>query len=430
MRSRVREHAVAAPAAGVAILVFAWWGLNGWAWNDYNTEARPAFDALVNGHLLQFLQLAPAYGGSLLMRAPFVLVPRLWGGGELAIYRAAAAPCLLASAVLGVWLLARMRRLGRARGAMALALFLCVANPITVRALQDGHPEEVLGAVLCVAAVLVAMSGRPVWSGVLLSLAIANKEWALLATGPVLLALPDRRPRALISAVAVAAAFTAPFLLAGSGGFATAVKSAAVSANSPIFQPWQVWWFLGSHGHIVRDIYGAIKVGYRTPPGWLGTVAHPLIVAMTVPLTLLSAWLRRHGGRRPANDALLLLMLLLLMRCVLDPWDTSYYSLPLLFALVVWETLTFTRPPLLALAASFAAWFAFRWTQHHMSADMQALTFLAVAIPAMITVAAALYMPGLSARIALTARRGGAVAMRREPWARRREPGTTGATPG
>jgi hypothetical protein len=419
MRSSVREHAVAALAAGVAILVLAWWGLNGWAWNDYNTEARPAFDALVNGHLLQFLQGAPAYGGSLLMRAPFVLVSRLWGGGELAIYRAAAAPCLFASAAFGVWLLARMRTLGRAKSAMALALLLCVANPITARALQDGHPEEVLGAVLCVAAVLVAMSGRPAPSGVLLGLAIANKEWALLATGPVLLALPDRRPRALISAVAVAAAFTAPFLLAGSGGFATAVKSAAVNGKSPIFQPWQAWWFFGTHGHIVRDLYGAIKVGYRSPPGWLGTIAHPLIVAMTAPLTLLCVWVRRHGARRPANDALLLLVLLLLLRCVLDPWDTSYYSLPLLFALIVWETLTFTRPPLLALAASLAAWVVFRWTQHHISADMQALTFLAVVIPAMITVAAALYMPGLSARIALIARRAGAAAIRREPWAPR-----------
>ncbi|MDQ6805851.1 MAG: glycosyltransferase 87 family protein [Actinomycetota bacterium] len=412
------EHAVAVAAAGLAISVFAWWGLNGWAFNDYNAEARPAIDALVNGHVLHFLQAAPAYGGSLMMRAPFVLVPRLWGGSGLAIAVAAAAPCLLASAVFGVWLLARMRGLGRARSARALALFLCVANPITARALQDGHPEEVLGAVLCVAAVLVAMSGRSVWSGVLLGLAIANKEWALLATGPVLLALPDRRPRALLSAVAVAAAFTAPFVLAGSSGFASAVKSAAVN-KSPIFQPWQMWWFFGSHADVAKGLFCPITIGYRTPPGWIGSLAHPLIVALTLPLTLLCVWLRRHGGRRSANDVLLLLVLLLLMRCVLDPWDTSYYSLPLLFSLLAWETLTFTRPPLLTLAGSLAAWFVFRWTQHRISADMQALTFLAVAIPAMITVAAALYLPGLSARIARTARRGGAVAVRHTPRAAR-----------
>jgi hypothetical protein len=56
-----------------------------------------------------------------------------------------------------------------------------------------GHPEELLGAVLCIAAVLVAMRGRAVWAGVLLGLAIANKEWGLVAVGPVLLALPRER---------------------------------------------------------------------------------------------------------------------------------------------------------------------------------------------------------------------------------------------
>lgn len=392
----------------MAILVVAWLTLYGWAWNDYDTEARPAFDALVNGHLLQFLQIAPTYGGSLLIRAPFVLIPHLWGGGELAIYRAAAAPCLIASAAFGVWLLARMRALGRAKSAMALTLFLCVANPITIPALEIGHPEELLGAVLCVAAVLVAMSNRPVWSGVLLGLAIANKEWALLATGPVLLALPDRRPRTLLSAVAVAATFTAPFILASSGGFTSAVTSAAVN-KSPIFQPWQAWWFLGSHGHVVTGLFGNIKIGYRTPPGWIGSIAHPLIVVLTLPLTLLCVWLRRRSHQRPAHDALLLLVLLLLLRCVLDPWDVSYYSLPFLLALLVWETVTFARHPVLALAASFAAWFVFQWSPHHISADMQAVTFLAFAIPAVIAVAVALYAPGLTERLALRVRRRGPV---------------------
>jgi hypothetical protein len=288
---------------------------------------------------------------------------------------------------------------------MALALVLCVANPITLPALEFGHPEELLGAVLCVAAVLAAMSGRPIWAGALLGLAIANKQWALVAAGPVLLALPDRRPRALLSAVAVAGAFAAPFLLAGSAGFTAVVKSGTASNTSPIFQPWQAWWFFGSHGHIVRGLYGAIKVGYRSPPGWIEGIAHPLIVAVTVPLTLLCAWLRRRGLRRPPHEALLLLVLLLLLRCVLDPWDISYYSLPLLFALLVWETLTFARPPVLALAASFAAWFVFQWTTRHLSADMQALTFLAVAIPAVLTAAVALYTPALGERIGMRARR-------------------------
>ena len=300
---------------------------------------------------------------------------------------------------------------------MALALILCVANPITLVALHEGHPEELLGAVLSVAAVLCAMSDRPVWSGALLGLAIANKEWALLATGPVLLALPDRRPRALLSAVAVAAVFTAPFVLAGSGGFVNAVKSAAVN-DGPIFGPWQAWWFLGSHAHALRDICCTVKVGYRTPPGWIAVIAHPLIVAMTVPLTLLCAWRRRRGSRRPRHDALLLLVLLLLLRCVLDPWDTLYYSLPLLFALLAWETLTFARPPMLALTAPFLAWFAFYWVPHPSSPDLQAAVFLLVALGALISIVLALYRPGLTERIVLKARR----ANRSTPRSARRAP--------
>jgi Glycosyltransferase family 87 len=402
---RVRESAAAWAAATLGILIVAWLALYGWAWTDYDDEARPAFDALFSGHLLHFLQLAPSYGGSLVLRSPFVLIPKLWGGGELAIYRAAAAPCLAASAIFGVWLVARMRTLGRSTAARAFALFLCVANPITLPALELGHPEELLGAVLCVAAVLLAMRDRPIWAGVLLGLAVANKEWAIVATGPVLLALPRRQLRALAVAGAVAGAVLAPLVVAGSAGF-LAAKLTAVKTGV-IFQPWQAWWFLGSHGHVVRGLYGNIKVGYRTPPGWIESVGHPLIVVITLPLTLLCIRLRRRGSWRPAEDALLLLALLLLLRCILDPWDISYYSLPFLFALLAWETLKYKRVPAVSLAASFGAWFVFQATSTsvHVSADMQSAIFLAAALPAVSAIAVALYAPGLRERLSFWPRR-------------------------
>ena len=87
--------------AGVGSATMAWLGLYGFAWTDYETEVQPAFDALVHGHMLEFLRLAPTYGGSLVERAPFALLPGLWGGGELAVYRMVALPCLLAAAALG-----------------------------------------------------------------------------------------------------------------------------------------------------------------------------------------------------------------------------------------------------------------------------------------------------------------------------------------
>src|SRR5580693_6510628 len=105
----------------------AWLGLYSFVWTDYETEARPSFEALAHGHVLEFLRLAPAYGGSLIERAPFALVPGLWGGGQLAVYRAVALPCLLAGAVLAVWLVSRMRAEGRSKLARAVTLGVCVA---------------------------------------------------------------------------------------------------------------------------------------------------------------------------------------------------------------------------------------------------------------------------------------------------------------
>jgi hypothetical protein len=100
-------------------------------------------------------------------------------------------------------------------------------------------------------------------------------------------------------------------------------------------------------------------------------------------------------------------MLVLLARFALDPWDISYYSLPFLLALVVWEVLQFERPPVLGLFATFAAWFVLQWATptHGFSSDMESVIFLALVLPALLAIAAALYAPGLCGRLALRARR-------------------------
>jgi hypothetical protein len=421
--------------AGCAAL--GWLGLYGFAWNDYDTEARPALTALLEGHLSGFLHLAPAYGGSLLERAPFALLPGLWGGGALAVYRMAALPCLLASAVLGVWLLARMRAEGRPRLARAVALGVCVANPITLRALELGHPEELLGGCLCVIAVLLAGRGRGLAAGVVLGLAIANKEWALLAAGPVLMVLPaGRRLRCAGAAGTVAAAVLAPFALAGPGGLVASTRAVA-STPSAIFQPWQVWWFLGAHGAPVHGLFGALKPGYRTAPAWTGRVSHPLIILLGAALTAALWWTRSARARAaepagpgaeeaardappapparrpraawslPVQDALLALALLLLLRCLLDTWDTVYYPLPFVLALLAWEaTRETSKPPVLALAASALLWVSFQWLPLHASADVQAAFFLAWSLPLAIALGARLFgQPGRAPQLPALTRR-------------------------
>lgn len=387
MRGLVRKNAFCAFMAATGCSAVAWLSLYGFAWNDYDTEVRPAFEALAQGHLSLFLRLAPAYGGSLIERAPFVLTASLWNAGPLAVYRMAALPCLLALALVGVWLIARMRSEGRSALARAVALGVCVANPVTVSALEVGHPEELLGGCLCVAAILLAGADlisrrRSLAVGLLLGLAVANKEWALLALPPALLSLPSsRRMLALLTSIATSATVLAPLALVSSGAFAAGTRAVA-QPGSVIFQPWQLWWFTGAHGALVHGEFGNAKPGYRTGPAWAGIVSHPLILAVGLALGA-ALWLRaRRDGRLSERQALLALALVLLARCLLDTWDTVYYPLPFILALLAWEVRRpSAQPPALALSASVLTWLDFRWLPVHVSPDWQAALFLAWTLP-------------------------------------------------
>jgi hypothetical protein len=255
-----------------------------------------------------------------------------------------------------------------------------------------------------VAAVLLASRERSVWSGALLGLAIANKEWALLAIGPVLLALPARRRLpCLASAGSVAAAVLGPLLLVGSSGFVAGTRAVA-TASGELFQPWQVWWFLGAANHVTSGVTRAVPIGaplsthpeWRLAPPWLSGVTHPLIVAVGLAGAL---WLqrRRRTGTRTVGerDALLVLALVMLVRCVLDNWDVMYYLLPFVFALLAWEARgPAKRPPVLALSSTVLAWISFQWLPSHASPDVQAAFFLAWVVPLAVGLAVALYAPG------------------------------------
>ncbi|MEA2181532.1 MAG: hypothetical protein QOF69_717 [Solirubrobacteraceae bacterium] len=400
VRARLRSDWLWWGAALLGVATMAWLGLAGFAWSDYDNEVSGAFQALIRGDVWGFLELAPAYGGSLVLRAPFAAVTAALGGGELAVFRAVSIPCLLAVALLAVVLVTRMGERGRSTGARALVLGLCVANPITLRALELGHPEELLCAALSIGAVLMASSRRTLLAAVLLGLAIATKAWAVLAIGPVLLALPGRRMFALVVAGAVTGAVLAPLMLAGS----PAAYAHGASTTGTIFQPWQVFWLLGDAGHVIIGGDGMPKPGgYRLAPGWMSGLTHPLIALLVVPLSLL--WLRLRGAApRVAGEQLLaLLALLLLLRCVLDPWNVVYYELPLLLALLSWEALCRPdRPPILTLATTAIVWVTFERAPAWLSPDMQCALFLAWSLPLVAWLAREALWPGDS----VSARRG------------------------
>jgi hypothetical protein len=396
-RLRLRQDWIWAAIAAGGLLLFSYRALSrSFAGADYVSEARPAFDALVAGHIGDFLHGAPVYAGSLVLRAPFVLGAHAFGAGELWMYRASVIPGLLGSGALAVWLASRMGQGGAHWLGRLVVAGLCVANPIAIQAVYYGHPEDLLGAVLCVAAVLCAIGDRPIWAGVLLGLAIPNKEWALLAVGAVLVALPRRRVLSVLWAVAVAAAIFIPFVIAGNPNLGLARLPGVNTAN--IFHPWQVWWFFGS-----------AQQGYRSPPGWVSTVAHPLIVAISIPLTLLyvDRTRRRPGAAADPTDPLLLLALLLLLRCMLDPWDIPFYPTPFLFALVTWEALRFRRLPVISVGATVVTWLLYTRLPNasvHLPDDRTALLFLIVSVCAAAAIGCDLYAPGLRDRLIRRAR--------------------------
>jgi hypothetical protein len=338
----------------MALLVVCGVGLEAYASvGDYGHDAGPALDALAAGNLHRFLVEQPLMGlVSVVVRLPFVLVAKLAGAGELVRYRAGALPCLAATAALGIGLI-RLRGL-RPRTAL-LVPALAMVTPASLLALRWGHPEELLGGVLCVAAVLLA-DRRALWAGVALGLAIATKQWAILAVAPVLLAAhPGRRLRLLAAAIGVAELFTVPLFAANPSAFTHTTSEAAASAayTNP-----ESLWFLVSHPY--HFVQGPASYTFYVIPSTVEHLSHPLIVLLPAILALV-VWRRRC-------DPLALLALVLLARCVLDPVDNEYYHAPFLLALLAYETMARRRLPQIPFLTLFSAaglWLTFSVLQGH-----------------------------------------------------------------
>ncbi|HEV3230325.1 MAG TPA: glycosyltransferase family 87 protein [Solirubrobacteraceae bacterium] len=385
-----------APPVVFALLasgLMAWQGMLTMAFTDYEVEAEPSLQALRAGHIGAFLAHLPAYGGSLILRAPFALLPSLWHGGSLALFRSFAVPCLLAAVALGLVLWSRLDRDGQRRAAW-VALALCVLNPVTVRALEIGHPEDLLGACLCAAAVMAAIEERPTWAGILLGLALANKAWAVLAVLPVVLALRHGRARAAVIAGGAALLVLAPMLLSGASGVSTAASIGNSGAGA--FHPWQVWWFFGPEHLVPHGTTGTIV--YRVGPGWLAPISHRLVVLSCLPLAALWWWRRARPAGAAGRDALLLLSVVMLARCLLDPWNVVYYALPFLVALTAWEAFERRRLPVIAVFAALATWTDFELLNNSLRPDQQSVLYLLWTLPLFALLSWRLYAPASFAR--------------------------------
>jgi len=353
---RLRPLGLLAASLGVAAAVVAHFGALG----DYPQDAGPPVSALASGRVLEALRLESLMGSvSIFLRAPFVALAHGLGAGGLGAYRAGALVCLVPAALLGTVLACAARDRSGTRGVALLVAVLAVASPPLVAAVRLGHPEEALAAVLAVGAVLLAARDRTIPAAILLGLALATKQWTLVAVAPAVIAAPrPARLRLAAVAAAVAALLTLPAFADDAAGFVHVNHQAA---TTPRTIGHATVWFLLAKPHLLHLHH--VPAGLPTEltvyhvPAWVKSVSHPLIVLAPLPLAALVA-------RRNAVDAracaLPLLALAFLLRCVLDPVDNAYYHLPLFLALLAYETTArMRRLPIVSLLTAGALWLTF-----------------------------------------------------------------------
>jgi Na+/proline symporter len=318
---------------------------------DWGIDASPAVQALAGGHVGAYLSADAMMGTfATLVQAPFVALSDTTG---LDAYRWACFPCLLAAGLLGLYLAAIARRRGASRLTQGILAILCLVNPLTFEALESGHPEEILTAALVVAAVATACENRPWHTAVLIGLAVASKQWAVIGVLPALMALPSHRLRSAICAAAVASLLILPAVVADPGSFLGVQGEAAGTGN--VVTPWSVWYPLSESSTKIYSVGGERLVAHlKEAPTLVGSLSHPLIVVLAVALPLALA-LRRGKLPLSPSDAMAVLALVALVRCMLDPVDNFYYHLPLLLALLGWDALTSRGLPLRTLIGATAA---------------------------------------------------------------------------
>jgi hypothetical protein len=358
---------------------------------DWSIDAWPAVRALADGHVGDYLSAKTMMGPfATLVQAPFAT---LSSSSELEAYRWASLPCLLALGLLGIYLATIARRRGAPPLTQLLIGALCLLNPLTLQALEGGHPEELLTGALAVGAVATAAQGHRGRTAILLGLAISSKQWAVIAVLPALMALSDRRLRVGLVAAMIATVLMLPGLLAAPGSFSSVQSSAAHTGR--IVTPWSIWYPVAT---VTTEHY---RVGtsefvahvHEGPP-FVGTLSHPLIVLLALVLPLALA-LRRQGLSLSGGDAMALLALLALLRCVLDPVDNLYYHEPLLLALLGWDAFAARGLPLRGLMAAAVALLFWHWSHHLSDVSAFGATYLAIVLSACLAIGAALYrFPG------------------------------------
>jgi hypothetical protein len=351
-------------------------------------------EALARGDVARFVHDQPLMGPvSLVLRAPFAAAARVFHADLTWHYRAGLLPCLLISALLALALARRSRAHGHHPLFTATVAVLAFVNPLSLSAVNAGHPEELVVAAGVVVAALLALDGRSTLAALVIGLAIATKAWALLALAPILVAVaPEARRRFVVAAVLVVAVAYAPLVAGDPGRFRSVVQAAGTLGSHYGETAAPDAWFVGARtGDFVWpvEVPGG-EVAYQDAPGYAvsagdARLAHGLALGLALILTF--AWWRSGGARRP-ESLLLLLGAILLLRCVLDPGDHSYYHAAAALALLAYEA---TRPrarvPWAAGGFIVAVWSLTLLSDHLRTDQAFNVIYLAWAVPTLVGLA-------------------------------------------
>jgi hypothetical protein len=211
---------------------------------------------------------------------------------------------------------------------------------------------------------------------------------------PVLAVAPAHRVRLGVIVVAVVAVLTLPAVIGDAGGFYGASRQAGWSGER-VYPFNAVWPLAPTEDRVISVGSDMSVVTVRVIPTWLAHLLHPGIVLISIPITAAALWVRR---RFRVEDVFALLALLFLLRCLLDPVDNAYYHVPFLLSLAFWEGLAWRRPPLLALLASLAVWFAFYKATMFHTTDLRNAVYLVATVPFALSLITALFTRSGAAR--------------------------------
>jgi hypothetical protein len=246
-----------------------------------------------------------------------------------------------------------------------------------------------------VGGVLAAYEERWTAAGILLGLAIASKQWALLALPVVAVTVPVAVLKKTVgTAIGTCALVMVPMIAGDPHRFFEVMTSPSISAQG-VVDPHSIWFPLAGHATAhVFDGVTYVALPDRHLPGALASATHPLILVLAVVLSL--AFTRSHR-RRDTSAMFGLLALVFLLRCLLDPVTNTYYHVPFLAALALYEGHSRRQLPVLTLLVTAASLVHFG--QDATSATWANIFYLTWTVPLAIGLALSLFWPSGASRI-------------------------------